>query len=46
MAELEKMAKEQAKREAEMQAKIEKAKKLEQKEASGQVAPGGDEGAK
>jgi tetratricopeptide (TPR) repeat protein len=46
MAELEKMAKEQAKREAETQAKLEKAKKLEQKEASGEVAPAGDEGAK
>jgi tetratricopeptide (TPR) repeat protein len=44
MAELEKLAKEQAKREAEMKAKLEKAKKLEQKEASGEVAPEGDKG--
>jgi tetratricopeptide (TPR) repeat protein len=44
MAELEKLAKEQAKRAAEMQAKMEKAKKLEQKEASGAVAPGDDKG--
>jgi tetratricopeptide (TPR) repeat protein len=40
MAELEKLAKVQAKREAEMKARMEKAKKLEQKEASGAVAPG------
>lgn len=41
MAELEKMAKEQAKRQAEMQRKIEKAKKLEEKEAAGEKAPDG-----
>jgi tetratricopeptide (TPR) repeat protein len=40
MAEMEKLAKEQAKREAEMKAAMEKAKELEKKEAEGSAAPG------
>lgn len=39
MAEMEKLAKQQAEREAEMQRQMEKAKKLEEKEAAGEKAP-------
>lgn len=41
MAEIERLQAEQAKREAEMKAQLEKAKELEKREAAGEQAPGG-----